>query len=379
MAKASLEIRVIDSGGDVPAAATGPGGGAGGGPAVGGGPLRPGRSRSSRPPTGRFADGPGGGGPSSLRGVARELSAVPGLGRISGIAGRAEQLSNLVTRFAGATGPAEAAGTAAGAGAAGAKASAVAGKAGAAGAAGATGVASLAGPIGLAAAAFVAGTALATVAVKKFADNAEAEARRLSPFSGELALATAQTDIRREIADLRRARRIGPAAARFETRRSQLETEVFDLITEIKVVIFQLFELARPLIDFASKQVTDITKILAFLNKFEAITNLIGDFIKNTNPVIRVITDISGWVQFIAELFGFEGQKEEDLQDPFFEQFVAMVQQGAAAGPDDAQVATIKVAPEFPAAAPQAAGNELTFSQKLELAMKGKLPRGLGG
>jgi hypothetical protein len=229
----------------------------------------------------------------------------------------------------------------------------------------------------LAAAAFIAGTALATVAVKKFADNAEVEARRLSRFSGELALATAQTDIRREIADLRRARRIGPAAARFETRRSQLETEVFDLITEIKVVVFQLFEQAQPLVDFVSKQVSDIAGILAFLNKFEIVSDLISNFIKNVNPLISLVVDISGWVRFIAEWFGFEGQKDEDLLDPFFEQFVAMVQQGAVVGPDDARAADIKVAPEFPAAVPQIAANELTFSQKLKLAMEGKLPKGL--
>lgn len=365
MAKASIEIRVIDSGGDVPAAAAGPGGATGGGPAVGGGPLRPGRSRSSRPPTGRFANGPGGGGPSSLRGVASGLSAIPGLSGIAGVAGRASAIGGLAGGAGGAGGAAAAGG---------------AGAAGAAGGAGAAlGAGAAAGPIGLAIGAVVAGAAAAGLAMKKFADNAEVEARRLGRFSGELALATAQTDIRREIADLRRARRIGPAAARFETTRSQLETATFDLFTEIKVVIFQLIDELRPMIEQVIAGLKLVKDVVAFLNKFEILSDLLINFLKTVSPLFRVIIDISGWVQFIAEFFGFEVGKEEDLLDPFFEQFVAMVQQGAVAGPDDAQVATIKVAPEFPAVAPQVALNSLTFSEKLELAMKGKLPRGLGG
>ena len=308
MAKAELTVRVIDSGGAVPAAATGPGGG-------GGGPLLPGRGTSQRPSTGQFVTGPGGGGPSSLKGVAGGIAQrIPGASRISG----------LISGASGAAG-----GGAAAAGGAGA--------AGAGGAGAALGASAAGGPIGLAVGTVVVGTLAAGAALKKFADNAEAEARRLSRFSGELALATAQSDIRRELADLRRARRIGPAAARFETRRSRLETEFFDLVTEIKASIFQILEQFAPLIELLGTVLEGVTGIVRFLNE----SGLLPVFLEFTNIVIARLLSMARWIEFIAKWFGFDGAKDEDLRDPFFETFNTMVQQGANAGPDEAPVAVV--------------------------------------
>lgn len=106
---------------------------------------------------------------------------------------------------------------------------------------GLTGVAELAaaaGPAAIAVGAVAAAAALTVYGFKKLTDVAEDFAKRLSPYSAPLALASAEAEVRQVLGDLRRAQLLGTDLSRFTRAGSELSQGTQDIIaTLLKPVI----------------------------------------------------------------------------------------------------------------------------------------------
>ena len=189
---------------------------------------------------------------------------------------------------------------------------------GLAGVAGLTGAAAIAGPIGIAVGGIAAGFAIATKAVTSFARKVESETTKLAGFSGEVALAQAQTEIRRTFASLRRAQRIGPGLAAAENVRSQFEDTLSDLGTEILNTLLSMAEQFRPAIELLSFSLNTLTQ-----------------FLEAWGPLIGKMLAVLGGSQFFAlvkaalQWLGVEVEKQDGElpEDPHFKEFFDMATQ----------------------------------------------------
>jgi hypothetical protein len=108
------------------------------------------------------------------------------------------------------------------------------------------GLAAAAGPAAIAVAGVAVAAVAAGAAAKMFADTMHDQAQRLEQYSPELSNQAAQTDLRAELAEIRRAQRIGPELARFENDRSRAMTALSDIGSNILSVLLSMYELARP-------------------------------------------------------------------------------------------------------------------------------------
>jgi len=227
-----------------------------------------------------------------------------------------------VVTGAAASAAAPAAAAATGATAAGAAAAttapAAAGGAAAGGAAG--GLAALAavtGPVGIALAALGATVGIAAYAAKKFGDAMQAEASRLADWSAKISLAMAQSDINRQLAELRRAERLGDDLAEFESARSEAEIAFYELGTEIKHILLTLVKPLLPVIEELSKF---MVHALERLGKIVDVLGWIWDKFSPTNSLIWKM-----W-EAVLRLVGILEPKEDDGKhiDPFTKAFLDM-------------------------------------------------------
>lgn len=140
--------------------------------------------------------------------------------------------------------------------------SAVAGSAGAVGASqGLAAVAAACAPAAIA----IGAVALGAIVVKKAFDSLVEDVEALAGKSADVALAQAQSQIRMEFAEFRRANAIGPQLAEFEKARGQAEEAMYDIGTEIKEgllvvvvpVMKRIAELMREIADKLGIKLTD--------------------------------------------------------------------------------------------------------------------------
>jgi hypothetical protein len=139
------------------------------------------------------------------------------------------------------------------------------GSAGSAGASALAGLAAATGPVGVGLGILAGAAGAAGVAVRTFAGTAAKEAERLKGLSLSLAEERSLTNVRRQMADLRRANEIGPELARFQTTRSKLEDSLSDLGTEILDVLINLANRFEPAIDAFARYVDLVSAIIDFL------------------------------------------------------------------------------------------------------------------
>lgn len=109
-------------------------------------------------------------------------------------------------------------------------------------------LAAAAGPAAIAVAALAGAVVAGAVVVRRTIDMLSREADRLSAYSGEVAGATAMSDIRAELADIRRAERIGPNLARFEELRGEAMEKLADIGTEVLDQVLRLVVMLEPAI-----------------------------------------------------------------------------------------------------------------------------------
>lgn len=280
-----LRIVVVDQGGAAPSR----------------GPTAPGGGQPARGPV-------SGGGPRAFPVLQRPGQQPPGPRAVVGADGSRRAISAIGT--AGGVAGAAAAGNVAGA-ASGASAGIVA---------------AVGGPVGIAVAAVAAGLGVAAIAARKFAQVVESQTSRLAGFSGPLAAAQAQTELRRELGLLRRAQRIGPELASAERLRSQFESTMTDLATEVLQILLGILEELRPVIEFV---IDGMKAVTSFLEEY-------GDTIgKAALLMLAKLDPLAAAAILIARLFQGEVDRREDeeIDDPFTQQFLDLLPRDAHGQP----------------------------------------------
>jgi len=79
-----------------------------------------------------------------------------------------------------------------------------------------------------------------------------------SSYNGQVAFAEAMSTVRQQMAEMRRANEIGPQLARYEELRSEAMTALYDLVTEIKSglldVLIPIIEFMRDIVKWAAEK-----------------------------------------------------------------------------------------------------------------------------
>jgi hypothetical protein len=169
----------------------------------------------------------------------------------------------------------------------------------------------LSNPVGIAIASVVAGFGVAAVAARTFARSVERETNRLAGFSGDLALAQAQTEIGRELGDLRRARRIGPDLAQAERTRARFEGLTSDIWTEILAQVLRIVNILEPISEF-------------FLNRLEAFLLFLEERTEFLINLLNAVAPPSGTALslILKALLRWEQERNQtDETDSFTQQF----------------------------------------------------------
>jgi hypothetical protein len=129
------------------------------------------------------------------------------------------------------------------------------------------GVSAAAGSAAAGLAVFTAGVAVAGAGAVKLANIFEEQSRGLSRFSPELAIATANADINQMMAEIRRAQRIGPELAEFENERSRVMTQLYDIGTDILKVLLDATRFVGPLLEAMLGVLKDVVTAVKFVGE----------------------------------------------------------------------------------------------------------------
>lgn len=184
-------------------------------------------------------------------------------------------------------------------------------------------VAAVGGPIGLAVAAVAAGLGVAAIAAVKFSQVVESQTNKLAGFSAPLSAAQAETDIRRELALMRRAQRIGPELAAAERLRSKFEDAMTDLGTEILGVLLKLLEAATPFIEVGIKVLT------IFADFLERWGDTIATAMKVLARMNSMVSIMEAVFRILEKIFDTIVPDPDDQPSPFTTAFMNLLPRNA--------------------------------------------------
>ena len=163
------------------------------------------------------------------------------------------------------------------------------------------------------------------VALKKMSDVFHAEAQKLEGYSTEVAAASAENEVRQELAMLRRAEQIGPQLAQAEKLRGRFEEAMSDAWTKILEVLLQIFEAFSPILSRIPAAIDVFTSYLDLLNaRFDQLIAVLTPMTKEDDlAAARRASEATVRLGKAFEEF-LKGQEDEEEPaiDPFFEQFM---------------------------------------------------------
>lgn len=183
--------------------------------------------------------------------------------------------------------------------------------AGAASAAGTVGsiarLGAVAGPVGIAIAAVGTAASAGVVGFKKFTDAMHEQAQKLSSVSSAVAVAVSQSELRAQLAEIRRGRIVGPQLAEFEQARSRLTTKIYDLVSRVE----------GPLLETAVPVLEALAALVPYLEPLIKLTFLI---VKNTGDfnVLKLL------LEAIRKYLGDDKEKEIEM-DPAVQKILDLV------------------------------------------------------
>lgn len=172
---------------------------------------------------------------------------------------------------------------------------------------GAAAMAAVGGPVGLA---IVVGLGVVGFGLKKVADAANKLSERLSPYSGSLAVARAQADVRQTLGDMRRANYLGTDLARFTTAQSNLSQSGQDLLASI----------LKPLVPLVTKILDALTFVVDGINGMVAIiteiATFVGDLVTAIPGVSFLVDTADAMIETVKGIYKeIRGNKSDDLGD----------------------------------------------------------------
>ena len=178
------------------------------------------------------------------------------------------------------------------------------------------------GPVGIAIAAVAAGAVILGVTIKKMTDVFRGEAEKLQGWSVDVAVAKANTEIRKELGLMNRAQQIGPQVARWETSGSKMDSAFDRLGTQLLKGTDRLFGGPVQEILEAGTNILDLTtKLVDYSIKMYDLMGPVPELLSYLIPLVA----ISKAVNTIADI---AGKAEEDEGDPMMASFLG----GARAG-----------------------------------------------
>lgn len=191
------------------------------------------------------------------------------------------------------------------------------------------GVAKAAGPAAIAIGGFAVAVGAGTMAVKGLFDTLSNEVKRLEGVSADVSVAASMTDVRRELADLRRADKIGPDLARFENTRSKFEDKMADAWTEVLKVLLRIFETIEPAVklgtDFVGLFAAGLDQVISAIDTVRAAVTWDGG--EDDRKAAVALKNASERLTAALESFGRD-KEEDDPEDPFMKLLLGQFQVG---------------------------------------------------
>jgi hypothetical protein len=171
------------------------------------------------------------------------------------------------------------------------------------------------GRLALGAAAATAGVIALAAAAKAVGDRLDAEARRLSQFSPELAASTARADIIAMRAEIDRARRLGGDLSRFQENWARLEAAVDRLGSRFEQGFLKL---ANPFVEGAANIVSSVETNAALVEQYANL--IIASLNRNEEAAAEAKRELER-IRKAAE----DAKNRDPLDDEFAEQLLASV------------------------------------------------------
>jgi hypothetical protein len=177
-------------------------------------------------------------------------------------------------------------------------------------------IAAAAGPVGVAFAAVTAAAVGAAIGIKLLISAFRSQTEKLSGFSGEVAVAQAQTEIRETRTTIRRAERIGPAVAEWENRGSKLDSAMSNLGTEVYKGLDAIADPVKEIVEASTNIIELATSGLEVLNAIAEKNGVLKEVLIALNPLSVVAKGVNGLFNLAKK-----DKDEEELVDPFVDAF----------------------------------------------------------
>lgn len=185
-------------------------------------------------------------------------------------------------------------------------------------------VAAAAGPLAIAIAGLTVAVAAGALAIKALFDTLSNEVKRLENVSPDVSVAASMSEVRRELADIRRSDQIGPELARFENVRSKFEDKASDLWTQVLKVLLNIFEVMEPGIEVITDGIGVLTAGMEVVNKNGEITIdiLRRDWAELKKDLTEQGQATNRFGKAVENFLLRQEDKQEEMNDPFLDGFL---------------------------------------------------------
>lgn len=191
------------------------------------------------------------------------------------------------------------------------------------------------GPVGVAAAATTAAVVGLGLAAKKVVDVFRSQADRLESYSGHVAVAKAESEIRRQLDTLSRAQKIGPQVAQWERTGSRVDSAIDRLATEGLRLLDKLASPLQKLGDGLASGVDQVTSTLSdAMEAWEGLQEINEINQKSLSDAFHAQKAIPDWLKRVYEVLVWHKDKKEEeasKEDPFLLAFLAGGREGVLA------------------------------------------------
>jgi hypothetical protein len=148
------------------------------------------------------------------------------------------------------------------------------------------------------------------------------QAQKLEGYSGAVAMATSESEIRGEMAMMRRAQRIGPDVARFEQLRGKASEKLADVTTEILNQLFEIVNKFEPMISAGVEILGLLPPAIEVVGEAVQVNFdlLMGDFAgawQDTKEGAEAIKKLGKAVKDFID----DSKQQDVVQDPFIQEF----------------------------------------------------------
>lgn len=180
------------------------------------------------------------------------------------------------------------------------------------------------GPVGLAAgaaAAALGSVVVSAIAVKMAFDS---QVEKLKDISGPVANAEAMSEIRQEMAMMRRANDIGPQLARYETMRGKVDEQLAHLQTEILKALLELYTSLEPILQHLPLAVGVITAHVPVISDAVVVAADMarGNLIKAGQDFAQLLATLGKVPERIAKAIKETEAEDFEYNDQFFDGFL---------------------------------------------------------